>query len=566
MIRFRDWSIRTKASAASAIFMACLIGVGAQSTVTTSRVKEGLSSLSRLLLPQQRIMVEVADEAIQTHVNIFRYVAWSNSGVKAENLRALANEIASGEKKVDSVLAILGARTDLNDRTRAAVISAQDKWARYTSTLTDTVDITAGNPPFGTMMLGINDEAYNKVAADLRAMTTAITASTEDLADGLTETAETGERMLYGAILLALALSFGVTLAVSRSVVNPLRKIGEVLLHLANGNKLVMIPYTDRGDEIGETARVANLFKDSLLRMERIEAEQKKAEERSVGERKVEMLRLADTFELTIGEIVKAVSSTAAELETAASALAQTAESAQQLTVVVASTAEQASTNVHSVSQATDEMSASTGEIARQVHESSNIASQAVHQARKTDGRMAELLGAASHIGNIVDLINAVAGQTNLLALNASIEAARAGEAGRGFAVVALEVKALALRTAGATQEISSQISGIQKATQDSVSSLQEIGGTIDRLAEIATAIAAAVEEQEATTQEISRNVKQAAEGTSQVASSILDVNRGASETGFASGGVHSSARALAAESNKLRMEAGKFLATVRAS
>src|SRR5258708_34848153 len=100
MIRFRNWSIRAKPSAASAIFMVCLIAVGAQSTVTTSRVKDGLSSLSRLLLPQQRLMVEVADEAIQIHVNIFRYVAWSNSGGKAENISAMASEIASGSTKI----------------------------------------------------------------------------------------------------------------------------------------------------------------------------------------------------------------------------------------------------------------------------------------------------------------------------------------------------------------------------------------------------------------------------------------------------------------------------------
>ncbi len=566
MIRFRNLSIKVKAFAASAIFMACLVGIGAQSTVTTSRIKQGLGSLSRLLLPQQRAMVDVADEAIQIHVNIFRYVAWSNSGVKAENLRILADEIVAGSKKVTAALENLSTRDDLDDRAHAAVASVQARWAHYTSTLNDTVDITAGNPTSGTMMLGINDEAYNTVAADLHTMTMAITARTEDLSNLLTATAEKGERVLYSAILVVLFLSLGVTFAVARSLVIPVRKIGEVLLQLANGNKSGIVPYIDRGDEIGDMARVANLFKANLLQMERIEAEQKKAEEQSTMERKGEMLRLAGTFELTIGEIVKTVSSTSAELETAATTLAQTADAAQKLTVSVASTAEQASDNVQSVLHATDEISTATGVITRQVSESSDIASQAVRQVQETSVRMAKLLGAASRIGNVVELITDVAGQTNLLALNATIEAARAGEAGRGFAVVASEVKALALRTATATREITSQISDIQKATQDSSSALQEIGGTIDRLAAAASAIASAVDEQDATTREITRNVRQAAQGTSLVASSILDVNQGATKTGSASSGVLSSAKILAAESNKLRLEADNFLATVRAS
>ena len=370
-------------------------------------------------------------------------------------------------------------------------------------------------------------------------------------------------------IVVGLAVTLllvGTAIFASLAIGRPIRKVGEVLMRLANGNTSVEIPYTDRSDEIGDTARVAGIFKENLLRIETIETEQKRAEERQIAERKTEMLRLADTFEATIGEIVNAVSSTSAQLESAASTLTQTAETTQQLTLVVASAAEQASSNVLAVSQATDEISASTGEISRQVHESRDIAGQAVEQAQVTDRRITDLLRAASRIGDVVKLISDVAAQTNLLALNATIEAARAGEAGRGFAVVAAEVKTLAQRTAEATKEISTQISGIQLATHESASALQEIGGTINRLAEIAVAVAGAVGEQDATTQEISRSVRQAANGTSQVASSILDVNEGASKTGSASSHVLSSARLLAAESGKLRLEASKFLATVRAA
>ena len=397
----------------------------------------------------------------------------------------------------------------------------------------------------------------------------AIAVSTE-LSDRATHDAAAGvaqaNRIRLAVGLAVTLLLIGTAVFAALAIGKPIRRIGEVLMRLANGHTSVAIPYTDRGDEIGDTARVAGIFKDNLLRIGAIEAEQKATEQRQLTEQKSAMLALADTFETTIGEIVNAVSSTSAELETAASMLTQTADVTQELTVVVATAAEQASSNVRAVSQSTDEISASTGEISRQVHESRDIAGQAVQQAQVTDRRITDLLNAASRIGDVVNLISAVAAQTNLLALNATIEAARAGDAGRGFAVVASEVKVLAQRTAEATKEITAQIAGIQTATQDSASALRDIGGTIGRLAEIAAAIAGAVEEQHDTTQEISVSVRQAASGTSQVASSILDVNKGAAKTGAASGHVLSSARLLAAESAKLKLEAGKFLDTVRAA
>jgi methyl-accepting chemotaxis protein len=150
--------------------------------------------------------------------------------------------------------------------------------------------------------------------------------------------------------------------------------------------------------------------------------------------------------------------------------------------------------------------------------------------------------------------------------LNATIEAARAGDAGRGFAVVASEVKALAAQTAKATDDIGLQIVGIQTATQASVAAIKQISGTIRRISEIGTTIAAAVEEQNAATREISRNVQEVAGGTAKVATNISEVSRGASETGTASSQVLSSAQSLSSESNRLKLEVGKFLDTVRAA
>jgi methyl-accepting chemotaxis protein len=211
-------------------------------------------------------------------------------------------------------------------------------------------------------------------------------------------------------------------------------------------------------------------------------------------------------------------------------------------------------------------MASSVNEISRQVQDSARMAGEAVGEARKTNDRVSELSKAAARIGDVVELINNIAGQTNLLALNATIEAARAGEAGRGFAVVAAEVKALAEQTAKATGEIGQQINGIQSATQDSVNAIKEISGTIEKLSEISSAIAAAVEEQGAATQEISRNVQQAAQGTQQVSSNITDVQRGASDTGRASSQVLSAAQSLSGDSNRLKLEVSKFLSSVRAA
>src|SRR6266403_3727764 len=194
------------------------------------------------------------------------------------------------------------------------------------------------------------------------------------------------------------------------------------------------------------------------------------------------------------------------------------------------------------------------------------MARSAVGDTQRTHQAIRSLDEAAERIGSVVGLISTIASQTNLLALNATIESARAGDAGRGFAVVAAEVKALAQQTAKATEEIHQQIIGVQAATQESVGAIREIGDTIGKLSEISSTIAAAVEEQGAATQEIARNVQQAAHGTQQVSANITDVQHGASETGSASAQVLAAAQSLSGDSNRLKLEVGKFLNSVRAA
>jgi methyl-accepting chemotaxis protein len=232
--------------------------------------------------------------------------------------------------------------------------------------------------------------------------------------------------------------------------------------------------------------------------------------------------------------------------------------------VLAAST--QAADNVQSVSIATEQLIASVDEISRQVQESTRIAREAVTQAEQTDGRIAELTRAAGRIGDVVKLITEIADQTNLLALNATIEAARAGAAGKGFAVVAQEVKALAAQTAKATGDIGMQIAGVQAATQDSVGSIKEIGGTITRIAEIAGAITAAVELQAHTTREIAENVQAATGSAAHVAVDLGEVNHSASGITSASAQILASAKSLSREGNRLTTEMESLLAAVRAA
>jgi methyl-accepting chemotaxis protein len=305
-------------------------------------------------------------------------------------------------------------------------------------------------------------------------------------------------------VVVGLVLGF---LIGQYGIAAPIRAVVSLLQALAAGSFDIDIGGTNRKDEVGDVARTALVFKENGMAKIRMEVEQKEAEHKAVIVRKQDMIKLANDFEGAIAEIIDTVSSAATELEASAGTLTSTAERSQQLTTAVTAASEEASTNVQSVASATEQMASSVNEISRQVQTSASIANEAVAQARKTNDRVGELAKAAARIGDVVELINTIAGQTNLLAFNATIEAARAGEAGGGFAVVAAEVKALAEQTAKATGEISQQISGIQSATQDSVSAIKEIGDTIGKMSEIASTIASAVEQQGAATQEISRNV-----------------------------------------------------------
>jgi methyl-accepting chemotaxis protein len=415
--------------------------------------------------------------------------------------------------------------------------------------------------------LKVTSESFSTVEPVIEAVSKAVNGIRAEAERSNAALRENIQRRMGISIPLIAFAVLGAGFFIGRSISKPLSAMTAAMVDLANGNFAVVLPGLGRADEIGKIAQAVEAFKVNAEQKARNEAEAKiKQDQIAAQQRKADMIKLASDFEDAVGEIVETVSSASTELEASASTLTSTAERAQELTTIVAAASEEAASNVQSVASATEEMASSVNEISRQVQESARIANEAVDQARKTNDRVSELSKAAARISDVVELINTIAGQTNLLALNATIEAARAGEAGRGFAVVASEVKALAEQTAKATGEIGQQITGIQSATQESVGAIKEISGTIEKLSEISSTIAAAVEEQGAATQEISRNIQQAAQGTQHVSSNITDVQRGASETGSASAQVLAAAQSLSGDSNRLKLEVGKFLNSVRAA
>jgi methyl-accepting chemotaxis protein len=363
----------------------------------------------------------------------------------------------------------------------------------------------------------------------------------------------------------ALALTFGAMMAVTRRVINPLHNMRDAMLKVASGDLTVDTAYGERRDEIGALAGALETFKQQAVDKLRIEQQER---ERNAGAaaRQQAVDAYVGEFESVVRQTLQQLGDASSQMRTTSTGLSAVSRQTNERVQIAEKASGEASMSVESVASASEELSASINDISQQAAHAAGIASRAVSQARETDSTVQGLAKSAGRIGEVVGLINTIAAQTNLLALNATIEAARAGEAGRGFAVVASEVKSLASQTAKATEEISEQIADIQKVAGDAIDAIKGIGSIIGEVNEVATAIAAAVQEQGAATQEITRSTQYAAQGTKNVSDNITGVKTDADAAAAAAENVKIASETLETQSQQLGSQVTQFLGKIRAA
>ncbi len=351
-----------------------------------------------------------------------------------------------------------------------------------------------------------------------------------------------------------------------RRALAPIRTLEQAMTDLVADRPVAPLAGSDRSDELGSMIRAVEVFRQDRSRITELTAAQEAERDAAEAKRRSELATLGHTFEQDVGNVAATFAASAEQLRSAAQEVTGIVGGTIDRVGLVSSASEQATGSVETVASAAEELSASIREISSQLQRARTVSGQAVDQARDTNTTIESLAVASRRIGEVVNLIQAIAAQTNLLALNATIEAARAGEAGKGFAVVASEVKNLANQTAQATNDIQTQVASIQAETGRAVDAIASIATTISDVDGITATIAAAVEQQGAATQEIARTIGEAAISTGNVSDTIVDVRKDAERTGVSAATTERLAQSLASSADQLRSQVASLVARLRAA
>ncbi|CAK0762459.1 methyl-accepting chemotaxis protein [uncultured Gammaproteobacteria bacterium] len=509
---------------------------------------------------------EIASQVQLAHTELYRMLTWSAAGVDEKKISEITEIFTKAMTETARRLDEYQKAFRFNDQERGLLEKLAQEFKAYQKNSADVVDMVAVEFSAAVSMMWTAQGDYEKTLGILRQLTANETVEAQDDYHTAEASGQEAQRLFIVLTVIGFILASVLSWLVGRIIAGPVREMTAVMSRLANGDNSVIVPATERQDEIGEIARTVEVFKENAERVVALQTEQEEGRRQAQQTQRKAMIDLSDELERTVRSAIQAASVATGAIRTEAGSLEANAESASRQTATVAAASEQANANVESVAHSAERLSGSISEISRQVSQSSRTAREAVTQASKTDTTVQSLAQASEKIGQVVGLITNIASQTNLLALNATIEAARAGEAGKGFAVVANEVKALANQTARATEEITREIDGIKTATYQSVNEIKAIAATIGRIDEALTMIAQAVQDQGIATTEISRNCGEAASGTRSVSADIQEVRRAAEATGAAASTMRTTTGRLAEEFAALQRQVDGLVTRLRTS
>ena len=559
-------SIQIKASAASAVLLICLLALGANAYITSTKSAEGLRVLSHEIEEKLQAVSNVSDAIVTTHMKIFRFVSWSSNSVSKKLLDALYGQITADLSELSARIDQLSQRPDLSVEEKNSLEGLKARWQKCNNQAKDTIDVGQTDSAMATMMLGQTDDSFKAVYSDIQKMSLNTISAATSVRNSLYADAEQTKQVIILGTLLGFVVSAFVTFMVGASIVRPIKSITEVMQQLSAGKTDVEIGHRDRKDEIGKMVQAIDVFRTNMIEIRSMEQASHQAEQHRVADRRAAMHELAGEFEQSVQNIAKELTDAVGAMHTNAEAMsliaAQTRDKSQSTASIVINT----QTSVNSVAGAAEELAKSIEELSSQTHSARELTNKTVAELKNASANVKHLLDAVSQIVPITGLIQAIAQQTNLLALNATIEAARAGAAGKGFAVVAAEVKSLAQQTAKATEEINQKIAAVNASCGAVVAIMEQIVSAIGRLGEGTVEMATAVGQQAAATQEISKNAQQAADGSRTVASNIVELDNKTRENDDASGQALAGAKRLLDHAATLQTQVDKFLRHVRAA